>query len=212
MLRGNAMATKNLIVHTLWIIQMWQIPRTKIPIQNCLSYGFQKRVGIRNEKSAKPYISRFLRLSESLVIQKWYCIRLSHIISYKRKPLSFEHLVHSREVFFMPIFWQRDTVNFVVQILQTFAFWKLFSKKRLTFTAPCSLQVRGILFADLTNIRFWKVFSEIYLIFTFSRSIQVRGIFRQFLQTCKFLKLFSILVVRKCHSLSQLLEVFLHKE
>ena len=38
-----------------------------------------KWVGIRNEKSAKPYISRVSGLSESLVIQKWYCIRLSHI-------------------------------------------------------------------------------------------------------------------------------------
>ena len=92
------------------------------------------------------------------MIPIWYCIRLFHIISYKRKPLSFEHLVHSREVFFMPIFWQRDTVNFVMQILQTFAFWKLFSKKRLTFTASCSLQVRGIIFGRFNKYSILKSF------------------------------------------------------
>ncbi len=40
------MATKNLIVHTLWIIQMFEIPRAKTPIQNCLGYPFQERVGM----------------------------------------------------------------------------------------------------------------------------------------------------------------------
>lgn len=38
------MATKNLIVHTLWIIQMYEIPRAKPPIQNCLGYLFRERV------------------------------------------------------------------------------------------------------------------------------------------------------------------------
>lgn len=42
------MATKNLIVHTLWIIQMYEIPRAKPPIQNCLGYLFRERVGIMN--------------------------------------------------------------------------------------------------------------------------------------------------------------------
>ena len=46
LLRGNTMATKNLIVHTLWIIQMYEIPRAKPPIQNCLGYLFRERVGI----------------------------------------------------------------------------------------------------------------------------------------------------------------------
>lgn len=41
------MATKNLIVHTLWIIQMYEIPRAKPPIQNCLSYSFRERTAIR---------------------------------------------------------------------------------------------------------------------------------------------------------------------
>lgn len=49
LLRGNTMATKNLIVHTLWIIQMYGIPRAKPPIQNCLGYLFRERVGIRTE-------------------------------------------------------------------------------------------------------------------------------------------------------------------
>lgn len=49
LLRGNTMATKNLIVHTLWIIQMYEIPRAKPPIQNCLGYLFRERVGIITE-------------------------------------------------------------------------------------------------------------------------------------------------------------------
>ena len=43
---GNTMATKNLIVLTLWIIQVYEIPRAKPPIQNCLGYLFRERVGI----------------------------------------------------------------------------------------------------------------------------------------------------------------------
>lgn len=43
------MATKNLIVHTLWIIQMHEIPRAKTPIQNCLSHSFQERMEIRGK-------------------------------------------------------------------------------------------------------------------------------------------------------------------
>ena len=40
------MATKNLIVYILWIIQVYEIPRTKQPIQNCLGYVLRERVGI----------------------------------------------------------------------------------------------------------------------------------------------------------------------
>ena len=61
LLRGNTMATKNLIVHTLWIIQMYEIPRAKPPIQNCLGYLFRERVGIRNEVRKNLILSHFSR-------------------------------------------------------------------------------------------------------------------------------------------------------
>ena len=40
------MATKNLIVHILWIIQMYEIPRAKPLIQNCLGHLCRERVGV----------------------------------------------------------------------------------------------------------------------------------------------------------------------
>lgn len=40
------MATKNRIVHRLWIIQITTIPRDKISKQNCLRFLYQERVGI----------------------------------------------------------------------------------------------------------------------------------------------------------------------
>ena len=40
------MATKNRIVHRLWIIQITTIPRDKISKQNCLRFLYQERVGV----------------------------------------------------------------------------------------------------------------------------------------------------------------------
>ncbi len=42
------MATKNRIVHRLWIIQITTIPRDKISKQNCLRFLYQERVGVIN--------------------------------------------------------------------------------------------------------------------------------------------------------------------
>lgn len=41
------MATKNRIVHRLWIIQITTIPRDKISKQNCLRFLYQERMGIK---------------------------------------------------------------------------------------------------------------------------------------------------------------------
>ena len=46
------MATKKLMVYALWIIQMYEIPRAKSPIQNCLSYLFRDQEGIKFAKIA----------------------------------------------------------------------------------------------------------------------------------------------------------------
>lgn len=43
---GNILATKNQIAQKIWVIHIIEIPRAKSSIQNCLSYGFQERVGI----------------------------------------------------------------------------------------------------------------------------------------------------------------------
>lgn len=40
------MTTEIWRVHILWIFQITKITRAKLPIQNCLSCGFQERVGI----------------------------------------------------------------------------------------------------------------------------------------------------------------------
>lgn len=40
------MTTEIWRVHILWIFQITKITRAKSPIQNCLSGGFQERVGI----------------------------------------------------------------------------------------------------------------------------------------------------------------------
>ena len=58
----------------------------------------------------------------------------------------------------MPIFQQRDTANFIVQILQTFDFWKVSSKKRLTFCYSSSLQVEGYFLSDSTNFQIFEKF------------------------------------------------------
>lgn len=41
------MTTEIWRVHILWIFQITKITRAKLPIQNCLSGGFQERVGIK---------------------------------------------------------------------------------------------------------------------------------------------------------------------
>ena len=43
------MATKNRIVHRLWIIQITTIPRDKISKQNCLRFLYQERVGMMSK-------------------------------------------------------------------------------------------------------------------------------------------------------------------
>ena len=40
------MTTEIWRIHILWIFQITKITRVKSPIQNCLSSGFQERVGI----------------------------------------------------------------------------------------------------------------------------------------------------------------------
>jgi len=60
------MATKNLIVHTLWIIQMYKIPRAKPPIQNCLGYLFRERVGVIVETLKIRMVTGFFMLDYDL--------------------------------------------------------------------------------------------------------------------------------------------------
>ena len=43
------MTTEIWRVHILWIFQITKITRAKLPIQNCLSGGFQERVGVINQ-------------------------------------------------------------------------------------------------------------------------------------------------------------------
>ena len=43
------MATKNRIVHRLWIIQITTIPRDKISKQNCLRFLYQERMGVERK-------------------------------------------------------------------------------------------------------------------------------------------------------------------
>ena len=51
------MATKNRIVHRLWIIQITTIPRDKISKQNCLRFLYQERVGVINLSKGKDKYS-----------------------------------------------------------------------------------------------------------------------------------------------------------
>ena len=48
------MTTEIWRVHILWIFQITKITRAKSPIQNCLSGGFQERVGITNIVLSNP--------------------------------------------------------------------------------------------------------------------------------------------------------------
>lgn len=50
------MTTEIWRVHILWIFQITKITRAKSPIQNCLSSGFQERVGIV-VKTTQPRIN-----------------------------------------------------------------------------------------------------------------------------------------------------------
>lgn len=53
------MTTEIWRVHILWIFQITKITRAKLPIQNCLSGGFQERVGIMNLKPKVQYSCGF---------------------------------------------------------------------------------------------------------------------------------------------------------
>ena len=53
------MATKNRIVHRLWIIQITTIPRDKISKQNCLRFLYQERVGIITRNPESLYLQGF---------------------------------------------------------------------------------------------------------------------------------------------------------
>ena len=53
------MATKNRIVHRLWIIQITTIPRDKISKQNCLRFLYQERVGIKEMSPGKTIFKKF---------------------------------------------------------------------------------------------------------------------------------------------------------
>ncbi len=65
----------------------------------------------------------------------------------------------------MPIFRQRDTVNFIVQILQTFGFCKVFSKNYLIFTSSQSLQVEGYFFGRFNKFSIFEKFFQKYTSF-----------------------------------------------
>ena len=51
------MATKNRIVHRLWIIQITTIPRDKISKQNCLRFLYQERMGMMYVSKGKDKYS-----------------------------------------------------------------------------------------------------------------------------------------------------------
>ena len=61
------MATKNRIVHRLWIIQITTIPRDKISKQNCLRFLYQERVGVVSQKilsGLKPSVQATFDISK----------------------------------------------------------------------------------------------------------------------------------------------------
>lgn len=57
------MTTEIWRVHILWIFQITKITRAKSPIQNCLSGGFQERVGIVPFGLQQPKNPVFMRIS-----------------------------------------------------------------------------------------------------------------------------------------------------
>ena len=50
------MTTEIWRVHILWIFQITKITRAKSPIQNCLSGGFQERMGIKRSAVKTQYL------------------------------------------------------------------------------------------------------------------------------------------------------------
>ena len=65
------MTTEVWRVHILWIFQITKITRAKSPIQNCLSGGFQERVGVVPlglDVPKNPVISRVSGLGTFRVI------------------------------------------------------------------------------------------------------------------------------------------------
>ena len=56
------MTTEIWRVHILWIFQITKITRAKLPIQNCLSGGFQERVGINRRKPESLCLQGFRAL------------------------------------------------------------------------------------------------------------------------------------------------------
>ncbi len=61
------MTTEIWRVHILWIFQITKITRAKLPIQNCLSGGFQERVGVSPEVEP-PVFMRVCGLPTGLLI------------------------------------------------------------------------------------------------------------------------------------------------
>ena len=57
------MTTEVWRVHILWIFQITKITRAKSPIQNCLSGGFQERVGVVPFGLDVPESPVFMRVS-----------------------------------------------------------------------------------------------------------------------------------------------------
>lgn len=56
------MTTEIWRVHFLWIFQITKITRAKLPIQNCLSGGFQERVGMITKNIKAPEKSVLIEL------------------------------------------------------------------------------------------------------------------------------------------------------
>jgi len=99
------------------------------------------------------------------VIQKWYCIRLSHINFIQEKTSLVWTLSSFERGIFYAYFSAVWYCEFCCADFTNFYFLKSFFKKRLTFTASRSLQVRGILFGRfhklkkfIKNRRFWVAF------------------------------------------------------
>ena len=57
------MTTEIWRVHILWIFQITKITRAKLPIQNCLSGGFQERMGMILQVKENLYLCGFLSLN-----------------------------------------------------------------------------------------------------------------------------------------------------
>lgn len=63
------MTTEVWRVHILWIFQITKITRAKSPIQNCLSGGFQERMGIISfVKGQTHFVKKFALSPPTLVV------------------------------------------------------------------------------------------------------------------------------------------------